>query len=82
MRCLMKVAILGTRQCRGPRWQLGEEDDRTILADLKPELAYFAGDNGKPAGFIFFDLKDRRKYPPWRSRGFWFSMLVSSSIRL
>ena len=69
MRCLMKVAILGTRQCRGPRWQLGQEDDRTILADLKPEAAYFAGDNGKRTGFIFFDLKDASQIPavaePW-----------------
>ena len=41
----------------------------SILADLKPEAAYFAGDNGKRTGFIFFDLKDASQIPavaePW-----------------
>jgi hypothetical protein len=40
-----------------------------ILADLKPEAAYFADDNGKRTGFIFFDLKDTSQIPaiaePW-----------------
>ena len=38
-------------------------------ADLKPEAAYFAADNGKRTGFIFFDLKDASQIPavaePW-----------------
>jgi hypothetical protein len=29
-----------------------------ILADLKPEAAYFADDGGQRTGFIFFDMKD------------------------
>ena len=41
----------------------------SILADLKPEAAYFAADNGKRTGFIFFDLKDASQIPavaePW-----------------
>ncbi len=41
----------------------------SILADLKPEAAYFAEDNGKRTGFIFFDLKDPSQIPavaePW-----------------
>src|SRR3984893_11441347 len=41
----------------------------SILADLKPEAAYLAGDNGKRTGFIFFDLKDASQIPavaePW-----------------
>ena len=41
----------------------------SILADMKPEAAYFAGDNGKRTGFIFFDLKDASQIPavaePW-----------------
>lgn len=41
----------------------------TILADLKPEAAYFSDDNGKRTGFIVFDLKDSSQIPavaePW-----------------
>ena len=29
-----------------------------ILADLKPEAAYFSDEGGKRTGFIFFDMKD------------------------
>jgi hypothetical protein len=40
-----------------------------ILADLKPEAAYFADDNGERTGFIFFDLADASQIPavaePW-----------------
>jgi hypothetical protein len=41
----------------------------SIFSDLKPEAAYFATDNGKSAGLIFFDLKDVSQIPavaePW-----------------
>src|SRR5438874_2658216 len=41
----------------------------SILADLNPEAAYFAEENGKRTGFIFFDLKDTSQIPavaePW-----------------
>lgn len=41
----------------------------TILADLKPEAAYFTDDNGKRTGFIIFDLRDSSQIPavaePW-----------------
>ena len=40
-----------------------------ILADLKPEAAYFTDDDGQRAGFIFFDLQDASRIPaiaePW-----------------
>lgn len=29
-----------------------------ILAELKPEAAYFAEDNGQRTGFIFFQMQD------------------------
>ena len=69
MRCLMKVAIpVETGNAAISDGSLGKTIE-SILADLKPEAAYFAGDNGKRTGFIFFDLKDASQIPavaePW-----------------
>jgi hypothetical protein len=42
---------------------------QSILADIKPEAAYFADDEGERTGFIFFDLPDSSGIPgvaePW-----------------
>ena len=69
MRCLMKVAIpVETGNAAINDGSLGKTIE-SILADLKPEAAYFAGDGGKRTGFIFFDLKDPSQIPavaePW-----------------
>ncbi len=69
MRCLMKVAIpVGTGNAAINDGSLGKTIE-SILADLKPEAAYFIAENGKRAGFIFFDLKDTSQIPavaePW-----------------
>ena len=69
MRCLLKVSIPveagNTAITDGSLPRTIE----SILADLKPEAAYFAEDNGKRTGFIFFDLKDTSQIPavaePW-----------------
>ena len=41
----------------------------SILADLKPEAAYFLDQNGQRAAFIFFDMQDCSQIPkvaePW-----------------
>jgi hypothetical protein len=65
----MKVAIpVETGNAAVNDGSLGKTIE-SILADLKPEAAYFAGDNGKRTGFIFFDLKDSSQIPavaePW-----------------
>jgi len=69
MRCLLKVAIpVVTGNATISDGSLSKTIE-SILADLKPEVAYFAGDNGKRTGFIFFDLKDASQIPavaePW-----------------
>jgi hypothetical protein len=69
MRCLLKVAIpVETGNAAISDGSL-PKTIQSILADLKPEAAYFAGDQGKRTGFIFFDLKDASQIPavaePW-----------------
>jgi hypothetical protein len=42
---------------------------QSILADMKPEAAYFTDDDGARTGYIFFDLADSAAIPgiaePW-----------------
>ena len=42
---------------------------RSILADLKPEAAYFSEEDGQRTGFIVFDMKESSQLPaiaePW-----------------
>lgn len=69
MRCLMKVSIpVEAGNARVADGSLGKTIE-SILADLKPEAVYFAAENGKRTGFIFFDLKDPSHIPavaePW-----------------
>lgn len=69
MRMMMKVTIpieAGNAAVRSG--SLGTTMQK-ILADLKPEAAYFAEDNGQRTGFIFFDMKESSQLPaiaePW-----------------
>ena len=36
---------------------------QSILADLKPEAAYFTDNDGQRAGFIFLDMQDASQIP-------------------
>ena len=69
MRCLLKVLIpVETGNAAISDGSLPKTIE-SILADLNPEAAYFAEENGKRTGFIFFDLKDTSQIPavsePW-----------------
>ena len=70
MRMLLRVSIpVETGNAAAKAGTLGSTIER-ILADLKPEAAYFfADDNGNRSGSIVFDMKDSSQLPavaePW-----------------
>lgn len=70
MRMLLRVSIpVEAGNAAAKDGTLGSTVER-ILADLKPEAAYFyADDNGQRAGSIVFDMKDASQIPavgePW-----------------
>jgi hypothetical protein len=70
MRMLLRVSIpVETGNAAAKAGTLGSTIER-ILADLKPEAAYFfADDNGNRSGFIVFDMQDTSQIPaiaePW-----------------
>jgi hypothetical protein len=70
MRMLLRVSIpVETGNAAAKDGSLGSTVER-ILADLKPEAAYFfADDNGQRSGSIVFDMKDTSQIPavaePW-----------------
>ena len=70
MRMLLRVSIpVEAGNAAATNGTLGSTVER-ILADLKPEAAYFfADDNGNRAGSIVFDMKDSSQIPavaePW-----------------
>ncbi len=70
MRMLLRVSIpVETGNAAAKAGTLGSTIEQ-ILADLKPEAAYFfADDNGQRSGSIVFDMKDSSAIPaisePW-----------------
>ena len=69
MRMMMKVSLpveAGNAAVRNG--SLGPTIQK-ILADLKPEAAYFTEDNGMRTGFIFFQMTESSQLPgvaePW-----------------
>lgn len=69
MRMLMKVSIpVEAGNAAARNGTLGATVER-ILAELKPEAAYFASEDGNRTGFIFFDMTDSSQLPaiaePW-----------------
>jgi len=69
MRMMMKVSIpVETGNDVVRRGSLGSTIQK-ILAEMKPEAAYFAEDGGQRTGYIFFDMRDSSQLPavaePW-----------------
>lgn len=69
MRFLLKVKIpVESGNSAAKAGKLGETI-HSILADLKPEAAYFTDNNGQRTGLLFFDMKEASQIPsiaePW-----------------
>ena len=69
MRMMLKVAIpVETGNAAIANGSLGTTIQR-ILAEVKPEAAYFAEDGGQRTGYIVFDMQDSSQLPavaePW-----------------
>ena len=69
MRFLLKVIIpVETGNAAAKAGKLGAII-QSILADLKPEAAYFTDNDGQRAGLLFFDMQDASQIPaiaePW-----------------
>ena len=69
MRILLKVTIpVEPGNAAAKAGKLGEII-QSILADLKPEAAYFTDSDGRRAGFIFLEIQDASQIPgiaePW-----------------
>jgi hypothetical protein len=69
MRVLLKVTMPVEKGNAGIKDGSLGKTIQSILADLKPEAAYFAAEDGKRAAFIVFDMRDPSQIPavaePW-----------------
>jgi hypothetical protein len=69
MRCMLKVNIpVETGNAAAKDGTLGEKM-QAILAEIKPEAAYFTDDRGQRTAYLFFDLQEAAQIPaicePW-----------------
>lgn len=79
MRFLLKVSIPVDAGNEAVKNGTLSKTIESILAELKPEAAYFSDDNGKRTGFIFFEMQDTSQVPAVAEP--WF-LALSASIEL
>jgi hypothetical protein len=69
MRMLLKVTLQVEAANAAVRKGTLGSTIQQILADLKPEAAYFSEDSGQRTGYIVFDMKESSELPaiaePW-----------------
>jgi hypothetical protein len=69
MRVLLKVTMPVEKGNAGIKDGSLGKTIQSILADLEPEAAYFAAEDGKRAAFIVFEMQDPSQIPavaePW-----------------
>lgn len=69
MRFLLKVTLPVESGNTAVKAGTLESTIQSILADLKPEAAYFTAEHGRRAGLIFLELQDASQIPaiaePW-----------------
>ena len=63
MRMMMRVGIPTDTANEAFRKGTFVKTMDSILADMKPEAAYFAEDNGERTGYIIFDMQDSSQLP-------------------
>lgn len=69
MRFMMKVSLPVEKANAAAKDGSLAKTIQSILAELKPEAAYFTDNDGKRTGFVVFDMQDSSQIPavaePW-----------------
>src|SRR5215469_13833806 len=69
MRSMLKAVLNTEKANEAARSGTLGKTIQAIIADLKPEAAYFTDDHGQRTAFVFFEMRDAAQIPavaePW-----------------